>query len=132
MLIADNWSCDPWRYYTKYNPYIKSTVGRDLKRRFGLLCRKDVTAVLRSVRAQIRKGKRAWIVASNANTIEALEHDWPDDLEKAELVHVEGGTHLIVGVTRAAPKPERAPPPPEEPASESEESGSGDSTLSFP
>jgi hypothetical protein len=133
MVIADNWSCDPWRYYTKYNPSITSTVGaRELKRRFGLLCRKDVTAVMRSTRAQIRKGRRAWIVASNGTTIEALEHDWPDDLEKAELVHVEGGTHLIVGVTRAAPKPERPPPAQEEPASESEETGSGDSTLSSP
>jgi hypothetical protein len=134
MVIADNWSCDPWRYYTKYNPRIKSIVGHDIKRRFGLLCRKDVSAVLRSVRAQIRKGRKAWIIASNDNTIEMLERDWPDDLEKAQLVHVEGGTHLVVGVKGAPPKPERPPPPPvqEEPTTESEESGSGDSTLSSP
>jgi hypothetical protein len=134
MVIADNWSCDPWRYYTKYNPRIRAMVGgHELKRRFGLLCRKDVSAVMRSTRAQIRKGRRAWIIASNATTIEALEHDWPDDLEKAELVHVEGGTHLVIGVTRAAPKPERPPPVQEEPPSpEPEESGSGDSTPSSP
>lgn len=133
MVIADNWSCEPWRYYTKYNPHILSLYGRDLKRRFGLLCRKDESAIWRSVHAQIRKGRRAWIVASNAKTIESIERDWPDDLEKAQLVHLEGGTHLVVGVTRAPPKPERPPPVQEEPpASESEESGPGDSTLSPP
>lgn len=127
VVIGDNWTCDPWRYYTRYNPHVTSTMGHDLKRRFRLLCRKDVDRILRSVRAQIRKGRRAWVVASNENTITNLERDWPEDLEKTQLVHVEGATHLIVGVARATPKPvEPPPPPPEEQAPESEESGSFD------
>jgi hypothetical protein len=132
MVIADNWSCDPWRYYTKYNPSIKAAFG-DLKRRFGLLCRKDETAVLRSVHAQIRKGRRAWIIASNERTIESLERDWPDDLEKFALLHVEGETHLVVGVTRPPPKSEKPPPPAqEEPPAESDESGSVESNPTGP
>jgi hypothetical protein len=130
-LVADNWSCDPWRYYTKYNPYVRKTMGAELSRRFGLLCRKEVSAIFRTMRAQTRRGRRVWLVASNQKTIAELERDWPSDLEKTQLVHIEGSTHLIVGVSPSAPKheaPPPPPPPPEEKSTESDDLGGVDGT----
>jgi hypothetical protein len=110
-VIADRWSCDPWRYYTRYNPYVKRTMGRELKRRFKMECRPVAPRILRAMHDYTHRGHRVWVIAGDSHAIEELDRAWPSDLYKTHLARIGGETHVIFGVVATGNQDEPPPPP---------------------
>ena len=111
-LLVDNMGCDPWRYYTKYQPTFSKTWGSQLRKRFSFRCTGGpdrAQALLSFARKTLRRRPRVWILATDDRVIEDFDQNWPEDLHKDVLVRVGNNDHLIVAVTLPAAEP---PPPP--------------------
>jgi len=117
-LIVDTMGCDPFRYYTKYNPAFSRDAGKQLRDRFSFRCTgapggvERGQALLSQARKSLRKYHRVWILASDERAIEDLDMNWPSDLNKDALARVGDNQHLILAVTDVVTPP---PPPPEPP-----------------
>lgn len=114
-ILVDNMGCDPWRYYTRYQPSFSKVWGSQLRRRFAFRCTggPDRAAALTNfARKTLRKHPRVWILATDDRVIEDFDRNWPEDLKKDVFERVGDNQHLILAVTL----PEAPPPPPTEQA----------------
>jgi 4-amino-4-deoxy-L-arabinose transferase-like glycosyltransferase len=118
-LVLDQWTCEPWRYYTTYHPTYSHELAAELARRFTASCQKgNARNILGAVRSALFGSPRVWIVASNAPTMRALDRSWPHDLQRVALARVGADEHLVLGVTAKVDAP---PAPVNEPEPDSEE-----------
>jgi len=59
LLVLDAYSCDPWNYYTKYNPSVVNTWGAKLQGRFSAVCAETDRASVDALRG-VAPGEHAW------------------------------------------------------------------------
>jgi hypothetical protein len=110
-LILDHWSCKPRNFYLKYHVATTKRLGAEFERRFRPSeCLGSASKIFAEARRALRRGgSEAWMLIGSEAIMNDLEANWPRDLEKASLAHVEGNEHLIVGVKkRTAPEPDPA------------------------
>ena len=111
----DLWSCNPFRYYTRYHPRFRaSPAGTELRDNLKVVCRnKSAHDVLSTVRKELRTSPRVWLLVTGNKVMKELDRSWPDDLDKVAFARIGKDDHLVAGITakNLSPAPEAEPAP---------------------
>ncbi|HEX4335165.1 MAG TPA: hypothetical protein VH062_04585 [Polyangiaceae bacterium] len=61
-LIVDAYHCEPWRYYSLYNPVTRAMLGADAEKRFRPVCAEDEPSLIAILRGLETKPGRVWLL----------------------------------------------------------------------
>jgi hypothetical protein len=99
MLVLDNASCAPWRYYTQFHPRRRRAVA--ISRHFVVECTKSLKGMVHALRHGLDHRKaRAFVLLSRAHPMADVQEHLPRDLVIDSQVYVGGRNQLVVRVKK--------------------------------